>query len=352
MSPVKVGIAMSGGVDSTVAASLLQEQGFQVHGFFMMLPLAQLDKQLQRVQEVADTLAVPLTRVDVRHQFSDQVIRYFIDGYLSGQTPNPCMQCNRLIKFGTLAATMMDQGMDKIATGHYARVRSVGEHSALFRGADRLKDQSYFLARLTAMQMQNLLFPLGDWTKKEVYQRAQSLGLQFQGEESQDVCFLSQGLPSFLAGQGIHDTAGPIVTLDGTPLGEHRGVWHYTIGQRRGLGLPDATPWYVVDIDATKNRVIVGKNTDLFHKACAIHSLQWAQQTSLLPWHGQVQLRLHHTPAAAQVRQVGPDCWQILFDTPQRAITPGQFAVFYEGEQVVGSGVISGPGPTSEAGTP
>jgi len=341
MSTMKVGIAMSGGVDSAVAASLLQEQGYQVHGFFMVLPLVQLEVQLQRVQEVAAALTVPLTCIDLRHQFSDQIIRYFIDGYRAGQTPNPCVQCNRFIKFGLLAATMMHAGMDKIATGHYARVQPTGEHVALFRGTDRLKDQSYFLARLISTQLQNLLFPLGEWTKQQVYQQAQTLGLQFQGEESQDVCFLSQGLPSFLAGQGIHDTTGPIVTMDGTLLGEHRGVWNYTIGQRRGLGLPDATPWYVVGIDAANNRIIVGKNTDLLQRVCSLHSLQWSQPPPPFPWRGQVQLRLHHTPAAAQVDQTGPDCWRILFDTPQRAITPGQFAVFYEGDQVVGSGVIS-----------
>ena len=341
MSTMKVGIAMSGGVDSTVAASLLQEQGYQVHGFFMVLPLVQLEVQLQRVQEVAAALTVPLTCVDLRDQFSDQIIRYFIDGYRAGQTPNPCVQCNRFIKFGLLAATMMQAGMDKIATGHYARVQPTGEHFALFRGTDRLKDQSYFLARLISTQLQNLLFPLGGWTKHQVYQQAQTLGLQFQGEESQDVCFLSQGLPSFLAGQGIHDTTGSIVTMDGTLLGEHRGVWNYTIGQRRGLGLPDATPWYVVGIDAANNRIIVGKNTDLLQRVCSLHSLQWSQQPPPLPWRGQVQLRLHHTPAAAQVDLIGPDCWRILFDTPQRAITPGQFAVFYEGDQVIGSGVIS-----------
>lgn len=351
MSRIKVGIAMSGGVDSTVAASLLQEQGYQVHGFFMLLPLAHLDVQLQRVAEVADSLAVPLTRVDVRPQFSDQVIRYFIDGYRAGQTPNPCMQCNRLVKFGTLAATMMHAGMDKIATGHYARVGRRGGHSALLRGADRRKDQSYFLARLAPAQLQHLLFPLGEWTKGEVYQRAQRLGLPFQGEESQDVCFLSQGLPAFLAAQGIRDTIGPIVTRDGVQLGEHRGVWHYTIGQRRGLGLPDATPWYVVGIEAANNRIIVGKDTDLLQEVCAIHLLQWSHEPPALPWRGQVQLRLHHPPAAVQVCPAGPDCWLLVFDTPQRAITPGQFAVFYEGDQVLGSGVISGPGAAAEAVT-
>lgn len=349
MSPIKIGLAMSGGVDSTVAASLLQEQGYQVHGFFMVLPLVHLDLQLQRVQAVADRLSVPLTSLDVRHQFSEQVVRYFIDGYLGGQTPNPCIQCNHLIKFGLLATTMVHTGMDKIATGHYARVRSTGAHFSIFRGADRLKDQSYFLARLASSQLENLLFPLGDWTKEKVYQRAAALGFQFQGEESQDVCFLSEGLPSFLAEQGIQDATGPIVSVDGMLMGEHRGVWNYTIGQRRGLGLPDATPWYVVAIDGKANRLIVGKDADLLQSSCTVHSLQWSPPPPELPWSGHVQLRSRHAPAAARLSLAGPDCWRITFASPQRAITPGQFAVFYEGDRVLGSAVISGPGPVSGA---
>ena len=351
MSPIKVGIAMSGGVDSTVAASLLQEQGHLVHGFFMMLPLPRLSAQLQRVQEVAAALSVPLVAIDLRSQFTDQVVRYFIDGYLAGQTPNPCVQCNRVIKFGLLAAAMRDAGMDKMATGHYACVRSSGERFSLFRGSDRGKDQSYFLARLASTQLQNLLLPLGGWTKKKVYHQAQTLGFQFQGEESQDVCFLSQGLPSFLAEQGVEATTGPLVATDGTLLGEHQGFWNYTIGQRRGLGLPDATPWYVVGIDAAANRIIVGKETELLEQACTIHGLQWAHTPHPLPWRGLVQLRSRHTPAAAEVRPTGPECGRLIFEVPQRAITPGQFAVFYEADQVVGSAVIGEPGSARGPGT-
>ncbi len=346
MSLLKVGIAMSGGVDSTVAASLLQEQGYQVQGFFMVLPLANLALQLQRVQEVAEQLSVPLHLIDLRQQFTDQVIRSFIEGYRSGQTPNPCISCNHTIKFGALAAAMLQKGMDRLATGHYACVRQVGEHYSVFRGADRIKDQSYFLARLSSPQLRNLVFPLGDWSKEQVYPRAKTLGFEFQGEESQDVCFLPHGLPSFFVGQGIQDQAGPIVTRDGTVLGEHRGVWNYTIGQRRGLGLPDATPWYVVGIEGNANRVIVGKNEDLLQSTCPLHSLQWAATSPPLPWRGLVQLRSRHAPATGQLHSAGPGCWQLTFDSPQRAITPGQFAVLYEGDQVLGSAVIGVPGST------
>ena len=352
MSVLKVGVAMSGGVDSTVAVSLLQDRGYQVHGFFMVLPLPNLNAQLQRVQEVADALSVPLHHVDLRHHFSEQVIRYLHEGYLAGQTPNPCVYCNRIIKFGIFAETILHTGMDRIATGHYARLQRVGEQNCVFRGIDPLKDQSYFLARLSSSQLDHLLFPLGGWTKAQVYQRAGELGFHFQGEESQDVCFLPQGLPSFFTEQGIKDKIGSIVTADGILLGRHRGVWNYTIGQRRGLGLPDATPWYVVAIDGAANRLIVGKDKDLLQSSCLVHSLQWSHAASSLPWRGLVQLRSRHTPAPAQVSLDSPDCWRIRFDTLQRAITPGQFAVFYQGDQVVGSAVIGVPGTVPGAITP
>ncbi len=352
MSALKIGIAMSGGVDSTVAASLLLADGHEVHGFFMLLPLPHLSAQIQRVQEVADRLSIPLHCIDLRQRFSDEVVRYFIDAYRAGQTPNPCVHCNRTIKFGTLADTILHHGMDKVATGHYARVRPVGTHFSVFRGVDRLKDQSYFLARLSSMQLQHIVFPLGDWTKTAVYEHAHTLGFQFRGEESQDVCFLPQGLGAFLAEQGVTDKIGPVVTLDGTLLGEHRGVWNYTIGQRRGLGLPDATPWYVVDIDGKDNRLVVGKNIDLQQSVCTVHSLKWTHTAPVLPWRGLVQLRSRHTPGLGEVSCTGADSWQITFETPQRAITPGQFAVFYHDDQVLGSAVIGMPGPVVGVRTP
>jgi len=181
---------------------------------------------------------------------------------------------------------------------------------------------------------------LGDWTKAQVYERAAVLGFQFGGEESQDVCFLTSGLPVFLAEQGIGDQSGPVLTLDGRQIGEHRGVWHYTIGQRRGLGLPDATPWYVVGLDGPRNQVIVGKQQDLLHSGCTLQSLVWTQEPPPLPWRGQVQLRSRHSPAWADLSRTGAEAWRLDFDSPQRAITPGQFAVFYQDDRVVGSAVI------------
>ena len=347
MTALKVGVAMSGGVDSTMAASLLQEQGHAVHGFFMILPLADLEAQQLRVQEAAERLSLPLTLIDLRQPFTEQVIGYFTQSYHTGLTPNPCIRCNHAVKFGLLAEAMLAAGMERVATGHYARICADGAQQWVGRGADPGKDQSYFLARLSAAQLRPLLFPLGDWTKAQVRERAAALGFQFGGEESQDVCFLDHGLPAFLAGQGLGDAVGPVLTRDGRQIGEHQGVWHYTIGQRRGLGLPDATPWYVVELDGAGNRLIVGKNQDLLRVDCTLQSLAWTQTPPTLPWRGLVQLRSRHTPATAELTRTGPEQWRLVFDAPQRAVTPGQFAVFYADDRVLGSAVIAA-GPTAE----
>ena len=352
MTILNVGVAMSGGVDSTVAALLLSEQGWRVHGFFMRLPLPGRDAQLQRVREVADRLAVPLTVIDLEQPFTDGVIRSFVDSYRAGLTPNPCMHCNEQIKFGLLAQAMRAAGMDRVATGHYARLVRAGCRARLARAAHRAKDQSYFLARLRPEQLDDVLFPLGAWTKEAVHRRAETLGLHFRGEESQDVCFLAAGLSAFLASHGLDRTAGPLVTADGSTIGQHTGCWQFTVGQRRGLGLPDATPWYVTAIDGAANRVVVGKAADLMRQECSVHAVHWTDAPPSLPWSGLVQLRSRHTPAAAEVIADPAGTVQIVFAAPQRAITPGQFTVFYEHDRVVGSAVISRPTPATAGDRP
>ena len=335
---------MSGGVDSTVAALLLREQGYEVHGFFMLLPLAESEQQVQRVQEVATTIDIPLQLIDMRAQFSEKIIDYFVQQYKQGLTPNPCVVCNKTIKFGILLDTILAHGMDKGATGHYARIDHDQQGSySLLRGLDPQKDQSYFLCRLQQKQLAHILFPLGSWRKQEVYAKAESLGLTgFSGNESQDVCFLSTGLQEFLSGQGVEEQAGEIHSLDGRVLGHHSGISHYTVGQRRGLGLPDATPWYVVGLDPASNQVIVGKNEDLFKQEIIISDLQWTASDFDSPWQGTVQLRSRHQAASARLEQTADKEWLITCNEPQRAITPGQFAVFYDNSRVMGSGIIKG----------
>jgi tRNA-uridine 2-sulfurtransferase len=334
----KIGIALSGGVDSTTAAALLLEQGIAVQGFFMLL-LPDSEQQVGKVQHIANRLGIPLHLVDLREHFQQQVISPFVAAYRQGLTPNPCILCNRLIKFGLLFEAMAAKGINAMATGHYAQI----EDGRLRRGLDPAKDQSYFLCRLTAEQLSRLLLPLGTWRKKDVFARAQAMGFNHFEEagESQDVCFLAgQDLPSFLAKQGLEARIGEIVTEQGKVLGSHQGSWKYTVGQRRGLGIPDATPWYVTGLDAANNCVVVGKNEELFRRELLLADVQW-QIEPPEQWQGRVQLRSRHQAAEAQVLPAENGCWRVCFAEPQRAVTPGQFAVFYQDDWAAGSGVIA-----------
>jgi tRNA-uridine 2-sulfurtransferase len=343
MAREKIGVALSGGVDSSVSAAVLKQRGYRVHGFFMQLPLAGSGEQIQRVRNVAGKLDIPLFIVDMEKYFSEQVVSYFVSTYLRGLTPNPCVICNRRIKFGLLAEEMRKQGMDKMATGHYARVeRSARCPPVLKRGRDIKKDQSYFLCRLSRRQLEQIVLPLGELTKEEVYRMAAELRLNgIHGPESQDICFLAgNSLAAFFSARGLTEQPGDIVTASGRIIGRHRGLWHYTIGQRRGLSLPDVTPWYVRDLDAADNRVIVGKKEELLARRVAINDVRWLAGAPSLPWHGLVQIRGRHTPSPARVALTGNQ-WIIDFDQPQRAVTQGQFAVFYQHDVLLGSGIIA-----------
>ncbi len=339
---IPVGVAMSGGVDSTVAAATLLEQGFMVHGFFMKLPLPGVGVQTRKVQAVADQLDIPLHLIPMEKKFTLKIIAYFCDEYRLGRTPNPCVVCNRAIKFGLLSKTMLAQGMKKTASGHYVGIEQQEDAMFLRRGIDPKKDQSYFLCRLAPQQLQHSLFPLADRHKEDIFRQALALGFtQFDGDESQDVCFLAQqDLASFLVEQGVQAVQGDIVTRDGQVLGTHEGIWKYTVGQRRGLGIPDTTPWYVIGLNAAMNQVVIGKNDALFQKELTVSDMQW-QMDVPTSWQGKVQLRSRHQAAAAEVFSGENGNWQVSFQEPQRAVTPGQFAVMYQEDTVVGSGIIT-----------
>lgn len=335
---------MSGGVDSSVTASLLKQKGFAVHGFFMLLPLPGVEKHIQRVQSVADHLNIRLHCIDMQEFFSRTVIDYFIRTYRNGYTPNPCIICNQQVKFGTLLTIIRNEGMDKMATGHYARTKRVNDGDYILRrGCDPKKDQSYFLCRLASDQLENLVLPLGDLTKEEVYGLAAELNLSgIHGPESQDICFLSgKTVSTFFEKQGIADSPGDIMNAEGTVIGQHRGLWHYTVGQRRGLGLPDATPWYVKQLDAENNRLIVCKNDGLYAGKIVIRDVLWMDPAVQIPWQGYVQIRGRHKASPASIVSGRNGQWIITFETRQRAVTPGQFAVFYREDSVVGSGIIT-----------
>lgn len=344
MKKSQIGIAMSGGVDSTACALLLQEH-HDVQGFFMRLPGPDLEAKEQRVRAVADQLGVDLQVIDLSREFTAGILDYFTTTYQHGLTPNPCMICNHTIKFGIFMDAILARGMDAMATGHYARIEQDGDTCQLCKGSDTTKDQSYFLARLDQRQLCHVLFPLGESKKEEVYRFVEGHGFtDFRGQESQDVCFLG----STPVGQFLHDRipqadqAGRIVTSEGRELGVHQGLFHYTIGQRRGLGLADSTPWYVTGLDPTSKSVIVGKEEELYHDRLLIHHPHWLAGQD--PDEGkvyQVRIRYRHQGADAGITKIDDERWQIRFDTPQRAITPGQFAVIYEQDRVFGCGEIA-----------
>lgn len=338
---------MSGGVDSSVTAAILKAAGAEVIGVFMKLAQPDLDEQLERVQTVAGFLDIPLEVMDFGAAFRQEVLQYFAASYFAGKTPNPCIVCNRTLKCGLLLDQVRRKlGAHYLATGHYARrVREASGRILLLKGKDDRKDQSYFLSRLTQEQLRHLLFPLGEMRKKDVVQQAAKLGLGGRhGKESQDICFLKQqSVADFLrAYESAVDLSGPIMTVDGREVGRHRGIHCFTVGQRRGLGIPDQTPYYVVRLEPRNKAVIIGKEEDLLHSVLEVRDLNWvAGEAPALPAWYDVKIRYRHKGARARVESGSLGGLRVIFETPQRAITPGQFAVLYDGEEVVAGGEIS-----------
>lgn len=343
MKKLQVGLAMSGGVDSTSCALMLKEH-YSVTGFFMQLAQPDLPQQLQRVHEIAKRIGIPLKIIDLSEQFTIRVLNYFSSSYFSGLTPNPCMVCNNEIKFGLFLEAMLDAGMDKIATGHYARIKEENGAFHLLQGKDDKKDQSYFLARLDQNQLSRILFPLGEMEKTEVYRYIEKAGFTtFRGKESQDVCFLAnEGVGEFLRTKFPHKgKPGVLKSNKGKILGSHQGLHHYTIGQRRGLGISDETPYYVIKLDSTDNSVIVGKNKDLMQDSITINNINWLLGSPPdMKNTYTVRIRYSHKGSPARLRKVDNSHCQLIFETQQRAITPGQFAVIYSNDEVLGSGEI------------
>jgi tRNA-specific 2-thiouridylase len=366
-APGLVAVAMSGGVDSSTVAALLQQQGREVVGLTMQLwnqrrlPELQGDGPVQHrccslddvydARRVAQHLNFPHYVVNFEEQFERRVIRSFVDQYLSGRTPIACTNCNTDVKFEPLLRMARQIGAERLATGHYARIRQ-NEKSGrweLLRARDDSKDQSYFLWGLSQQQLSRSEFPLGELTKEEVRALARRVNLPVaEKPESMELCFVPNGnyvqfIQAYSRERGVplENGEGEIVTEDGGVIGRHSGVHQFTIGQRKGLGFAAGKPLYVLSIDPKNNRVVVGDDAALRTSVCEIENVNWiSSEIPNAPLRAAVKIRHKHEAAAATVEALESTRALVTFDAPQRAITPGQGAVFYSGDVVLGGGWI------------
>jgi len=365
-----IAVAMSGGVDSSTVAAILRERGVPAIGLTMQLwnqrRLPQIYGEGPRqhrccslddvydARRVAEHLGIPYYVINFEREFEETVVRPFVEGYLEGRTPIPCTRCNNDVKFDQLLARARQIGADRIATGHYARVRLNPESGRyeLLRAVDESKDQSYFLFGLTQEQLSRTEFPLGELTKQEVREIARRLAVPVaEKPESQEICFVPAGnyvrfIEGYLDEQGGSVSSvrqsGEIVSTSGTVIGRHNGLHNFTVGQRKGLGFAMGRPMYVVALDTANNRVIVGEDGELHRRTCDLHNVNWiAFAEPDGPVRADVRIRNRHEPAEAEITPLSATAARVTFTEPQRAITPGQAAVFYSGEVVLGGGWIA-----------
>lgn len=341
-----VAVALSGGIDSALSAYLLKKEGHRIIGLHADFGVS-LESPLPWLEKISSFLDIPLEILSLKEGFQEKVVDYFVSEYTLGRTPNPCVVCNPSIKFGFLYQKALTLGADFLATGHYARIvpDPWGKGLTIARGRDRGKDQSYFLHRLEAQNLHRILFPLGDWTKEKVKAFAREIGLPMNPKgESQDICFLPQGgYREFLLKQSPFDLIRPgdIVNLQGKKLGAHQGLFAYTVGQRRGLGLPAAEPYYVIRIEPDHNRLVIGHKKNLESVGCRLsdfHFLSRPPEIDGLKVSAQVRYR--HKPAAATLQVWADRRMDLHFQFPQKAITPGQAAVVYLEDRLLGGGWI------------
>jgi tRNA-specific 2-thiouridylase len=346
----RVAVGLSGGVDSSLTAALLLQAGWDLEGVTLWLMSGKgacCAEGLVDAAGLCEQLGVPHHIVDSRETFAREIVGMLVQGYSQGITPLPCSRCNRSVKFGPMLAwAERERGLTRLATGHYARVRPAadGGHPQLLRGVDRQKDQSYFLYDLPAAALDRLVFPLGELTKADTRAEAARLGLRTASKpESQDLCLADHhgSMRAFLDAH-IPSRTGVIVLTDGQVLGQHDGIEHFTIGQRRGLGVAWREPLHVVRLEAAGNRVVVAPRAEAGRRECRVQAINWVSGPPLTePRPVEVQVRYRSVPEQALLQPLGDGAASLEFLQPQFSIAPGQAAVFYDGEVVLGGGLIS-----------
>jgi len=346
MRKKKVLVAMSGGLDSSLAAALLKAKGFEVLGATLILTSHVFSEGINCAREVARQLDISHFVLDLTKEFEHEIIDFFCKEYLSGRTPNPCVVCNQKIKFGFLLNRARELGADYLATGHYARVIYDDDRGRflLKKGKDSKKDQSYFLFALSQEQLGSVIFPLGEMMKTEAKEKAKEIGLKvFDKPESQEVCFVpGNNYKNFIKSRfpGLNEK-GPIVSTEGKILGEHQGIFALTVGQRKGLKIAKGFPLYVISLDKATNTAVVGRKQDTFRKELIVSRTNWIALKSLdKPVEVKVRVRHQHQESPARIIPLSEERVGVEFFNPQMAITPGQAAVFYDGDTVVGGGWI------------
>lgn len=353
MNKGKVVVGLSGGVDSAVAAYLLKKEGYEVIG--VMLNISQNDEiyllqeggccslsSVLDARKVAELLEIPFYVLNYKKVFNEKIVNYFIEDYINGNTPNPCIECNRHIKFGNFLKSAKTLGADYVATGHYANIKKINDKFVLKKGIDERKDQTYMLHILTQNQLKYILMPCGKYTKAQVREIAKNIGMDIHNKkDSEEICFVPDGDHGKFISENRKIKEGNFIDKNGKILGRHKGIVYYTIGQRKGLNLSLGKPAYVIEIKQKTNEIVIGDEEDIFFKNAIIDNLNIISGDDFEKFDNvQAKIRYQAKPSEAKVFKIGDNKAKVIFDEPQRAMTKGQSLVFYDGDIVLGGGVI------------